>query len=129
MEWFNNNLSKKVSYEKTIVLPSCVNSEVTVLKKVVKSNHTSLTLSPFDNRQEFVRIQSAKNDKFKHTGLTKLLVALGGFCVQVIYGTRYHAHLNLITLDKEFICQVIKKGLNLRYQKGVLLEMLTPGYN
>ena len=132
MEWFNNNLSKKVSYEKTIVLPSCVNSEVTVLKKVVKSNHTSLTLSPFDNRQEFVRIQSAKNDKFKHTqGVDKVRVALGVFCVQVIYGTRYHAHLNLITLDKEFICQVIKKGLNLRYQKGVsiLLEMLTPGYN
>ena len=107
MEWFKNNLSKKVSYEKTIVLPSCLNSEVTVLKKVVKSNHTSLTLSPFDNRQEFVRIQPAKNDKFKHT---RGRVALGVFCVQVIYGTRYHAHLNLITLDKEFICQVIKKA-------------------
>ena len=111
MEWFNNKLSKKSHMKKPLCCPLVWTVKWQFSKKVVKSNHTFLTLSPLDNRQEFVRIQSAKNDKFKHTRDWQSSCRVGCFlCSGHLRRTRYHPHLNLITLDKEFMCQVIKKA-------------------
>ena len=99
-------------------------------KKVVKSNHTFLTLSPLDNRQEFVRIQSAKNDKFKHTRDWQSSCRVGCFLCSGHLRHKVSSSPESYHFGQRIHVPSDKKGHNLRYQKGVsiLLEMLIPGY-